>query len=343
MKHLKNFIDNLNLKEELIYNPDFSKPTNTETSDFSNRLFYWNNLTKKFKKGSTLTEQEKIDYKNLSNARTWWVMMDLQDSLIDEKKKSEYQKRFKDFEEALDRAYKKIPDDFFERHKNKEMRSKLNVRNVTKLPKLTDVKYKSMKNEKSSWKSVVSNQKGAKEVTEILQKYNDWLETIDIPWGEISSYLGVIRRIGKSDKESPSYETGEIPKLVGETLTKISDVIDYTFEMLDPDTFKMSKSEYEEAKSPFGRAKDDALTLIKSIENYLYDEHYSPRKGEEYRQLIENKIKEIERSFKTKNVDSVLNLYDELKELRDKANFTHISYPKKESFNNLISFEKFNR
>ena len=320
MRYLQNFQSKSKLDEELIYNPDFAKPSSTETPDFSNRLFYWNNLTKKFKQGK-LTEQEKVDYKNFCNARTWWLMMDLEDSLIDEKKKREYQKRFKDFEEALDRAYKKIPDDFFERNKLKEVRSKLNVRSVTRAPKITNLRFKPMKNEKLSFKSVISNPKGVKEVSEVLQKYNDWLETIDIPWNEISSYLNVIRRVEETEKESPSYETGEIPKIVGTTLNKIADLIDYSFEMMDPDTFKMSKSEYEEAKSPFGRAKNDAETLIQSIEDYLYDDFYSPRKGEKYRQLIEDKIRETERAIKTKDTKSILNLCEELKKLRDEADF----------------------
>ena len=337
---LKSF-ENYLIDEELIYNPEGVKPTGTETSTFSNRLVYWNNLPKKFKQG-TLTEEEKKDYNRILNARTWWLMTDLENSNIDEKKKKEYQKRFKDFEEALDRAYKQIPDDFFVRKNKKHISSSLR-RSSLKGPEknmkfeptsYSKIKVKSFANEKLNYTAPVRSK--PKEVSEILQKFNDWLETVEMPWNEISSYLGVITKIDQ--KENPSYDTGEIPKLVGKTLNMLTDLVQYSSELAVGDDFNMSKSEYEEAKSPFGRAKNDAMTKIEKIEEYLYSDYYIPRGGEKYRGLIENKIREIERTFKTKDADSVLKLTEELKKLINEADFR---FKQNESLNNILRFNQF--
>jgi len=335
LKSFKNFL----IDEELIYNDKDAKPTNTETSTFSNRLVYWNNLPKKFKQG-TLTEEEKKDYNRILNARSWWLMTDLENSNIDKKKKKEYQKRFKDFEEALDRAYKQIPDDFFVR-KNKKHISSSQRRSSLKGPEKTmkfeptsysKIKVKNFSNEKLNYTAPLK----PKEVSEVLQKFNDWLETVEMPWDEISSYLGVITKI--EQKENPSYETGEIPKLVGQTLNKLSDLVQYSFESAVGDVFSMSKSEYEEAKSPFGRAKNDAMTTIERIEEYLYSDYYIPRGGEKYRDLIENKIREIGRTFKTKDVKTVLELTEELKKLLNEADFR---FKQNESLKNILRFNQF--
>jgi hypothetical protein len=346
LKSFKNFL----IDEELIYNAKDAKPTNTETSNFSNRLVYWNNLPKKFKQG-TLTEEEKKDYNRILSARTWWLMTDLENSNIDEKKKKEYQKRFKDFMDALDRAYKKIPDDFYNRNfydlQRKYFRKNVfrgapapdkgRVKGPEKKPNQTwsvkerflvadtagekDTKGKVKFSEPTDSYSKKYGSGNIQDINVVLNKYNDWLETVEMPWNEISSYLGVITRIDQ--KESPSYETGEIPKLVGQTLNKLSGLVVYLSKTSVGDGFSMSKSEYEEAKSPFGRAKNDAMTTIERIEQYLYSDYYIPRGGEKYRNLIENKIREIEKTFKTKDADSVLKLTEELKKLLNEADFRY--------------------
>ena len=54
--------------------------------------------------------------------------------------------------------------------------------------------------------------------------------------------------------------------------------------------------------------------------------------------MIENKIREIERTFKTKDADSVLKLTEELKKLLDEADFR---FKQNEGLKNMLKFNQF--
>ena len=318
MKFLKTY-------EELIFNSE-KTGKNIEDSSFSNRLLYWNGLYKKFI-NNKLTDSEKKDYKDLCSARTTWLLMDLDESSIDVAKKSEYKKRLKDFEESFERVNKLIPDNFKELEKNLKKREdnfhlvesseatrKSNniVRNQSS-DNMEIRKFRSKSIEKDS--KLMSKDEALKKSIEITKRYNDWLESVDIPWSEISSYL--------DKKEVIKANTNSYFK---KFLNSVLNVFDYALNFTKEDDIDfMKKSDYDEAKSEFGRFKNDAEVLIKQYEEALGKSYYDV--DDDIRNKIIKIIKDLKQAINKKDLNQVKKLTIELEESdKDKKNKSNIKF-----------------
>ena len=267
MKYIKDW----KLFEELLYNDKSTKAEKGETLDFSNRLAYWNGLHKKFRNGN-LTDDEKRDFHYLSDAKLRWTM-DLEGGYESSvKNKEEIIQRAKKFSEAFDRLhkrYKLISKDIDYpkmgwRVDRTEPAGEDYDKFMGESRLSTDFKATGQLwgtlSKLGYVKQNISKEEADSEMKSLVNKYNDWIEGLDIPWSEVSKYLNI-----KNPPKAP--KKGWWSRFID----NVNDSIEYFCEYLTAQT-PLSKKAMKQALGEYNNRRVKIAEALTRVEIDLYPE-----------------------------------------------------------------------